>query len=93
MFSLAAVISLPLLFISSAWVPISQQPTVLAAVARVNPVTYAINAERAFLLNTSASSVGAQVILSPVLISGILGAAAAYLAVRLFRRPLQLVRP
>jgi len=93
MFSLAAVISLPLLFVSSAWVPISQQPTVLAAVARVNPVTYAINAERALLLNTSANSAGSQVILSSILISGILGTAAAYLAVRLFRRPLQLARP
>jgi ABC-2 type transport system permease protein len=93
MFSLAAVAVLPLMFVSSAWVPVNELPTVLAAIARANPVTYAINAERALLLTTAASSVGAGVILSPILFSGILGAAAATCAVRLFRRPLQLVRP
>jgi ABC-type polysaccharide/polyol phosphate export permease len=66
---------------------------VLAAVARLNPVTYAINTERAIFLQTAGSPVGAAVILPPVLISVILGTATAYAAVRLFRRPLQVSRP
>jgi ABC-2 type transport system permease protein len=89
MFSLASVALLPLMFVSSAWVPINELPTVLAAVARVNPVTYAINAERALFLKTAGSTVGAGVILAPILISLVVGTASAYAAVRLFRRPLQ----
>jgi ABC-2 type transport system permease protein len=93
MFSLTAVAVLPLMFLSSAWVPVDQLPTVLAAIARVNPVTYAINAERALLLKSAAESIGAEVILSPIVISAVLGAIAAYCGVRLFRRPLQASRP
>jgi ABC-2 type transport system permease protein len=92
MLSLAFVTSLPLMFASSAYVPVSDLPTVLAAVARVNPVTYAINAERAFFLKAAGSQVGAGVILPPMLISVVLGAVTAYAAVRLFRRPLQASR-
>jgi ABC-2 type transport system permease protein len=93
MLNLAFVVSLPLLFASSAYVPVSNLPTVLAAVARLNPVTYAINTERAIFLQTAGSPVGAAVILPPVLISVVLGTATAYAAVRLFRRPLQVSRP
>jgi ABC-2 type transport system permease protein len=92
MLSLAFVTSLPLMFASSAYVPVSDLPTVLAAVARVNPVTYAINAERAIFLKAAGSQVGAGVILPPMLISVVLGAVTAYAAVRLFRRPLQASR-
>jgi ABC-2 type transport system permease protein len=92
MLSLAFLVSLPLMFVSSAYVPVSDLPTVLAAVARVNPVTYAINAERALFLKTAGETVGAGVILPPILISLALGTASAYAAVRLFRRPLQASR-
>jgi ABC-2 type transport system permease protein len=92
MLSLAFLASLPLMFISSAYVPVSDLPTVLAAVARVNPITYAINAERALFLKTAGETVSAGVILPPILISVVLGTASAYAAVRLFRRPLQASR-
>jgi ABC-2 type transport system permease protein len=89
MLSLAFLASLPLMFVSSAYIPVSDLPTVLAAVAHVNPVTYAINAERALFLKTAGRTVGAGVILPPIVISLVLGTATAYAAVRLFRRPLQ----
>jgi ABC-2 type transport system permease protein len=91
--SLAILLTLPLMFASSAWIPLDSLPTALAAVARVNPATYAINAERALFLNTAGSPVGtAATILPPIVICVVLGAAAAYTAVRLFRRPLQVAR-
>jgi ABC-2 type transport system permease protein len=89
MLSLAFLASLPLMFVSSAYIPADDLPTVLAAIARVNPVTYAINAERAIFLKTAGSTISAGVILPPILISVVLGVASAYGAVRLFRRPLQ----
>jgi ABC-2 type transport system permease protein len=92
MLSLAFIASIPLMFISSAYIPVSDLPTVLAAVARVNPITYAINADRALFLKSAGTTVGAGVILSPILISLVLGTASAYAAVRLFRRPLQTSR-
>jgi len=92
MLSLEYVVLLPLMFASSAYVPVRDLPTVLAAVAHVNPVTYAVNAERAIFLQIAGRPVGAGVILPPLLISVILGAVTAYAAVRLFRRPLHTAR-
>ncbi len=92
MFNLAFVATLPLLFASSAYVPVSDLPTVMAAFARVNPVTYAINAERAIFLQTAATPVSVATFVPPLVISAILGTASAFAAVRLFRRPLQMIR-
>lgn len=90
--NLGFVVVLPLMFASSAYVPVTDLPTPLAVVARINPVTYAINAERAIFLQTAGGPVGARAILPSVLISLVLGTATAYAAVRLFRRPLQVVQ-
>lgn len=88
MASLGFTVMIPLMFASSAYVPVADLPTALAVVARVNPVTYAINAERAIFLPGVARSVGSGGVLPSILVSMVLGAAGAYVAVRLFRRPL-----
>ncbi|HEY8424556.1 MAG TPA: ABC transporter permease [Limnochordales bacterium] len=49
-FELIAFISLPLLFLSSALVPLEAMPGWMAAVARLNPMTYAIDAVRSLML-------------------------------------------
>jgi ABC-2 type transport system permease protein len=90
--SMNSIVMLPLSFMSSAYVPINNLPTALAAIARVNPVTYAYNAERAIFLPGVAGSVDVGALLPPILASLVLGAVGASFAVRVFRRPLQLVQ-
>jgi ABC-2 type transport system permease protein len=91
-FSLAGIVVLPLMFVSSAWVPVDELPTVLAWIARANPVTYAVNADRVLLLSTATGSAAAETILYPIVFSLILGLVGAYCGIRLFRRPLQSLR-
>jgi ABC-2 type transport system permease protein len=74
----------PLMFASSAYVPISGLPGWLQAVAHVNPMTYAINASRNLAL---AMPVGTGVI-SALATSAGLAIIGAALAIRGFRRPL-----
>jgi ABC-2 type transport system permease protein len=74
----------PLMFASSAYVPISGLPGWLQAVAHVNPMTYAVNASRNLAL---AMPVGTGVI-SALATSAGLAIIGAALAVRGFRRPL-----
>ncbi|WP_324669835.1 ABC transporter permease [Geochorda subterranea] len=50
-FELIAFVSLPLLFLSSALVPLDAMPGWMAAVARLNPMTYAIDAVRSLMLH------------------------------------------
>jgi ABC-2 type transport system permease protein len=88
MLGLGFVTLLPLTFASSAYVPVSDMPTALRAVAHVNPITYAINAERAIFLKSALGPAGPGVILPPIVISVVIGIAGAYAAIRLFRRPL-----
>ena len=78
-----------LMFASSAYVPVRDLPTLLRVVARGNPLTYAINATRSILLQTPG---GAGAIQSAILISLVIGAAGAFAAVLLFRRPLEVTR-
>jgi ABC-2 type transport system permease protein len=74
----------PLMFASSAYVPISGLPGWLQVVAHVNPMTYAVNASRALSLSLP---VGTGV-WSALATSGGLALAGAMLAIRGFRRPL-----
>ncbi len=74
----------PLMFASSAYVPISGLPGWLQAVAHVNPMTYAVNASRDLALSLP---VGAGVIWA-LATSGGLAVIGATLAVRGFRKPL-----
>lgn len=74
----------PLMFASSAYVPISGLPGWLQAVARVNPMTYAVNASRDLALSMP---VGTGVI-SALATSAGLAVVGAVIAIRGFRRPL-----
>ncbi|MDH6133791.1 ABC-2 type transport system permease protein [Kitasatospora sp. MAA4] len=82
--NLAIIAVLPMMFASSAYIPIADLPAWLGAVARVNPLTYAINATRALALGIP----GAGDVLPALLFGGIIAAAGATLAVYGFRRPM-----
>jgi ABC-2 type transport system permease protein len=74
----------PLMFASSAYVPVANLPGWLQAVARVNPMTYAVNASRALSLNLPVGT-GAIAALGTSACLALIGST---LAVRGFRRPL-----
>jgi ABC-2 type transport system permease protein len=50
-FAVAGFVTLPLLFMSSAFVPLEAMPLWMEVVARVNPLTYAIEAMRTLVLD------------------------------------------
>ncbi|AXE24198.1 ABC transporter permease [Streptomyces globosus] len=83
--NLAVIAILPLMFASSAYIPVKDLPDWLAAVAGVNPLTYAIDATRALALGIP----GSDAIVPALVIGGVIAAAGAALAVLGFRRPLQ----
>ncbi|MGM1062390.1 ABC transporter permease [Saccharothrix sp. Mg75] len=73
----------PLMFASSAYVPIEALPDWLRAVAVVNPLTYAVNAARALTMNTP---IGAE-LLAACLTSLVIAVVGMHVATRAFRRP------
>ncbi|MBW4720789.1 ABC transporter permease [Saccharothrix obliqua] len=73
----------PLMFASSAYVPVGALPGWLQAVANVNPLTYAVDAARALCLAHPVTGV-----VSALTISAALGLVGWVFAVRGFRRPL-----
>jgi ABC-2 type transport system permease protein len=56
-FAIAGFVSLPLLFMSNAFVPLDAMPGWMAVVARLNPLTYAIEAMRTLVIHGWAVSV------------------------------------
>jgi ABC-2 type transport system permease protein len=86
--NLGYLILLPLTFVSSAYVPLTALPSGLRDFAQVNPVTYAINAERAVFLHGVGAPISATTIVLPIVISLALGVVAGYGTMRLFRRPM-----
>jgi ABC-2 type transport system permease protein len=56
-FAIAGFVTLPLLFMSSAFVPLQAMPGWMAVVARLNPLTYAIEAMRTLVIRGWAASV------------------------------------
>jgi ABC-2 type transport system permease protein len=78
------LVMFPLMFASSAYVPISGLPGWLRAIAHVNPMTFAVNASRDLALSMP---VGAGVI-SALATSAGLAVVGSVLAIRGFRRPL-----
>jgi len=56
-FAIAGFVSLPLLFMSNAFVPLDAMPGWMAAVARLNPLTYAIEAMRTLVIDGWTSSI------------------------------------
>ncbi|GHA43184.1 transport permease protein [Streptomyces spiroverticillatus] len=82
--NLAVIAILPLMFASSAYMPVEDLPGWLAAVAGVNPLTYAIDATRALALGIP----GADAIVPALVIGCVIAAVGGVLAVLGFRRPL-----
>jgi ABC-2 type transport system permease protein len=56
-FAIAGFVPLPLLFMSNAFVPLDAMPGWMAVVARLNPLTYAIEAMRTLVIHGWAASV------------------------------------
>jgi ABC-2 type transport system permease protein len=56
-FAIAGFVTLPLLFMSNAFVPLDAMPGWMAVVARLNPLTYAIEAMRTLVIRGWAASV------------------------------------
>lgn len=87
-FLIANFFTMPLLFTSTAQLPLPLLPTWLQHVALVNPVTYAIDSMR-FLLNGRAAiphTEPLQLLLETVCFLGVVAAVTLTLAVRNFRR-------
>jgi ABC-2 type transport system permease protein len=57
-FAIAGFVSLPLLFMSNAFVPLDAMPGWMEAVARLNPLTYAIEAMRTLVIDGWEPGVG-----------------------------------
>lgn len=83
--NLAVIAILPMMFASSAYIPVEDLPDWLAAVAGVNPLTYAIDATRALALGIP----GADAIVPALVIGSVIAAVGGALAVLGFRRPVQ----
>ncbi len=56
-FAIAGFVSLPLLFMSNAFVPLDAMPGWMALVARLNPLTYAIEAMRTLVIRGWSASI------------------------------------
>jgi ABC-2 type transport system permease protein len=56
-FAIAGFVTLPLLFMSNAFVPLDAMPGWMAVVARLNPLTYAIEAMRTLVIRGWATSI------------------------------------
>ncbi|MBL0780407.1 MULTISPECIES: ABC transporter permease [Streptomyces] len=82
--NLALIVIFPLMFASSAYVPVADLPAWLGAVASVNPLTYAIDATRALALDVP----GLDHAIPAVVICAVIALAGMAAAVRGFRRPL-----
>jgi len=63
--SIMQMLLLPLSFLSGALYPISNLPTWLSIVVRINPITYAVNAVRSTVFNDLDASAEAIEVLNP----------------------------
>jgi ABC-2 type transport system permease protein len=74
------VVMFPLMFTSSAYMPVETMPGWLRTLAAINPVTYSVDATRAFALGTPAGPAPA-IALALMIVTALAGAAAAYLRI------------
>lgn len=81
-FSISSVLSLPLLFMSNALVPLEQMPPWLKTVAQVNPLTYAITLIRKTVL----VGIDWQLVATTFIVLGLFSLLSLVLAVRSMRR-------
>jgi ABC-2 type transport system permease protein len=90
-FLIANFLTLPLLFTSSAQLPLPMLPDWLQRVAMVNPVTYAIDSMRVLLNGRHAvpDAEPGRLVLQTVAILGLIAAVTLTLAVRSFRQSLR----
>jgi ABC-2 type transport system permease protein len=74
------LVTFPLMFASSAYVPIASLPGWLQSLAKVNPLSYTVDAARGFALgNPSAGALAKSVLIAAVLAAvSIIGATATY---------------
>lgn len=82
--NISILVMVPLMFISSAFVPIAELPDWLEFIARINPLTYAVDASRAVALGLD----GTHLVGPSLLVSALVALVSAVVAVRGFRRPL-----
>jgi ABC-2 type transport system permease protein len=87
-FMLGSFLTLPLLFVSSAQLPITLLPEWMQTIAKFNPVTYAVDGMRVLLNGPAAVSSREPLaaVLLAVVILGVLAAITVTLATRQFRR-------
>jgi ABC-2 type transport system permease protein len=71
----------PLMFASSAFVPVSSLPTWLRVIADLNPMTYAVDAARNLALGTAVGT-GALLAVGISLLLAATGAASAVMGIR-----------
>lgn len=90
-FLIANFLTLPLLFTSSAQLPVTLLPEWLQYVAKVNPVTYAIDSMRVLLNGAQAvpDVEAVPLVMQTILILSLLAALTLTLAVRSFRQSLR----
>jgi ABC-2 type transport system permease protein len=81
--NISVLAMVPLMFASSAFVPVSELPTWIQVIANVNPLTYAVDATRAVAFGT-----GTNQVLPSLMISLGVVTVSMVIAVRGFRRPL-----
>ncbi|WP_033289310.1 ABC transporter permease [Amycolatopsis jejuensis] len=84
--SLSVVAVLPLMFLSSAYIPVSALPGWIRTLARINPLTYAVDTMRELALGLPGGGLGTAAL--TVLICAVLAIAGIFAALRGFRRPL-----
>lgn len=71
-FAVTGFVTLPLVFLSNAFVPLSAMPSWMAVVARLNPLTYAIEAMRLLVLDGWSGDVARSLLILAVFAAGCL---------------------
>ncbi len=85
-FSVLGFLSLPMIFLSSALVPLSAMPTWMSVVARVNPMTWTIDAVRPLILSGWGQALPKVAMVVVILL--VFDAVCLYGSTRAFRRAL-----
>jgi ABC-2 type transport system permease protein len=80
-FAVTGFITLPLLFMSNAFVPLDAMPRWMELIARLNPLTYAITAMRTLVLDGWEMSLG-----TPLLVLAVVAAAFLAIGTQQFKR-------
>ena len=85
-FSMLGFLSLPMIFLSTALVPMSAMPGWMAVLARLNPMTWAIDAVRPLILNGWSAAVKPLIIV--VIVMAVFDTVCLWIASRAFRKTL-----